>query len=515
MASPGQAPTPTLAPPDERSESEVRAVAPAPAAALPAYGGRLPTDSASVSGSRGASPLKDYLAAPPPPEPDYAEPEPPPANRMPVFAGVALLAGTAVLLCAGVSYFGFLNTAEEVPPPAALTAQPAEPTAPVVAPAEDPAAVLAELNPVAEPSPEVAALAAEEAAKAAEAAAKAEAEATAQAAAADAEVARLAKEEAAKAEAAKAARAEAARVEAEKAEAARVARAEAAKAREVDSAARAEKAARDAAAKEEKAARDAVAREEKARLAEEARAASAAKAAAAAAEKARLAADAKAAAEEKSRLAAEAKAAAARASAAKTTGTTAAADAALTVAEAPPQTVLEEFVDPARKGKLDSDAVTRLSAVTTTDPQYTRSRALLLVDAQKRKDDTAVRKYLDQLMVLPENQYNPVFLADLARWHANHGDYARAIETADKAERYWARLPSELVFSKKAEIYEIQAAATQGRFYKSKDDLELLERASSAWQKYRGHVATRDRTDLVKRADDELAKLADIKERLQ
>jgi hypothetical protein len=118
-------------------------------------------------------------------------------------------------------------------------------------------------------------------------------------------------------------------------------------------------------------------------------------------------------------------------------------------------------------------------------------------------------------MVLPENQYNPVFLADLARWHANHGDYARAIETADKAERYWARLPSELVFSKKAEIYEIQAAATQGRFYKSKDDLELLERASSAWQKYRGHVATRDRTDLVKRADDELAKLADIKERLQ
>ena len=41
-----------------------------------------------------------------------------------MLAGVALLAGTAVLLCAGVSYFGFLNTAEEVPPPAALTAQP-------------------------------------------------------------------------------------------------------------------------------------------------------------------------------------------------------------------------------------------------------------------------------------------------------------------------------------------------------------------------------------------------------
>jgi len=159
--------------------------------------------------------------------------------------------------------------------------------------------------------------------------------------------------------------------------------------------------------------------------------------------------------------------------------------------------------------------VATLADVPTTDNQYTRSRALLLVDAQKRADDTAVHRYLDELMVLPENQYNPVFLTDYARWHANHGEYERAIEKANTAERYWARLPSELVFSKKGEIYEIQAAATQGRFYKSKDDLELLDRAVAAWEKYREHVATRDRSDLVKRADSELAKLADIQRRLQ
>ena len=186
-----------------------------------------------------------------------------------------------------------------------------------------------------------------------------------------------------------------------------------------------------------------------------------------------------------------------------------------TVADSGPSTVLDGFVAAARAGKLDREDVSTLTAVDTTDPQYTRSRALLLVDAQKRADDAAVKKYLDQLMVLPENQYNPVFLADLARWHANHGEYERALEKADKAERYSARLPSELVFSKTAEIYEIQAAATQGRFYRSKDDLELLDRAVAAWEKYREHVATRERSDLVKRADDELAKLAYIKERLQ
>jgi hypothetical protein len=37
----------------------------------------------------------------------------------------------------------------------------------------------------------------------------------------------------------------------------------------------------------------------------------------------------------------------------------------------------------------------------------------------------------------------------------------------------------------------------------------------AAWEKYRAHVATRDRGDLVKRADDELVKLADIQGRLQ
>ncbi len=532
MSAPGRAPTPTLAP-DERSESDVVpppvAAAPPPAAPSPGAGATLAP--ADAPPERPSSPLRDYLA--PPAEAPPPEEEPLPPSRAPLFAGVALLAGGAVLACAGLTYWGMLGTAEEVPPP---RPEVVEATAPVVAPAEDPAAVLAAMNP--EP-----AVAAEEAARAAEASAKAAAEAeakAAEAAKAEAASAETAKAEAARAEAvrAAAAKAEAAKAEAEraaaaKAEAARVAKAskesaakteaaraeaaKAAKAREVAASASAEKSARESAAAREAKARAAeeakAAAEEKARRAAEAKAEAAEKSRVAAETKAAAAAASKAAAEEKARAAAEAKAAAARTTAGRTT--TPAADASLAVVEAPPSTVLDGFVASARAGKLDATDVRTLTAVGTTDPQYTRSRALLLVDAQKRADDTAAKKYLDQLMVLPENQYNPVFLTDLARWHANHGEYERALEKAEKAERYWARLPSELVFSKKAEIYEIQAAATQGRFYKAKDDLELLERASAAWQKYRTHVATRDRTDLVKRADGELAKLADIKERLQ
>lgn len=182
---------------------------------------------------------------------------------------------------------------------------------------------------------------------------------------------------------------------------------------------------------------------------------------------------------------------------------------------ATPVSVLEDYVDDAKRGKLAADAVSTLEAVAIGDPQYTRSRALLLMNAQRRNDDAGTRKYLDQIMALPENRYNPVYLVDQARYAVNHGDFQTAIEKAQLAERYWARLPPELVFSKRAEIYEIEAAAWQGKFYKSGSDLELLEHAIRDWERYRDHVATRSRDDLSKRAEAQIAKLEDIKSRLE
>lgn len=183
--------------------------------------------------------------------------------------------------------------------------------------------------------------------------------------------------------------------------------------------------------------------------------------------------------------------------------------------EETPVSDLDQYVESAKKGKLATTDVAVLEQVDVQDPSYTRSRALLLMNAQRKGDDKATRSYLDQLMLLPENQYNPVFLTDYARWHVNHGEYDKALEKASLAERYWARIPPELVFSKKAEIYEIQAAAWQGKFYKSDEDMDLLAGAIKGWERYRQHVATKSRTDLQKRADDELARLQDIKEKLQ
>jgi serine/threonine protein kinase len=183
--------------------------------------------------------------------------------------------------------------------------------------------------------------------------------------------------------------------------------------------------------------------------------------------------------------------------------------------EEAPVSDLDQYVDAAKKGKLQSTDATVLEMVDISEPQYSRARALLLMNAQHKGDDKGTRKYLDQLMLLPENQYNPVYLTDYARWHVNHAEYDKALDKASLAERYWARIPPELVFSKKAEIYEIQAAAYQGRFYKSGEDLELLGSAIKGWERYRQHVTTKSRTDLQKRADAELARLQDIREKLQ
>lgn len=178
-----------------------------------------------------------------------------------------------------------------------------------------------------------------------------------------------------------------------------------------------------------------------------------------------------------------------------------------------PSPNLDQYANSARAGKLAPDAVSVLEAIPTSDTNYTRSRALLLMNAQQKNDDRSSKKYLDQLMLLPENQYNPVFLTDQARYYVNHGDYSTALAKAQLAERYWARLPSELVFSRKAEIYEIEAASWQGRFYQDPTKLDYLDNAIRAWQRYQEHVANSTRSDLQKRASDAIANLQSIREK--
>ena len=186
-----------------------------------------------------------------------------------------------------------------------------------------------------------------------------------------------------------------------------------------------------------------------------------------------------------------------------------------TAPEPPTGGSLDVYAADARSGRLTGLDVGLLEGVTATDPQFTRSRWLLMMNATKKGDETAAKRYLDQAMTLPENAYNPALLAEVARWHVNRGEYERALQKAGDAERNWARLPSSLVFAKKAEIYEVEAAAWQGKFYKSGEDLELLNNAVRGWERYRSHVATQDKADLAKRADVEIAKLNDIRARLE
>ncbi|MEL6350086.1 MAG: hypothetical protein AAFV53_43705, partial [Myxococcota bacterium] len=169
----------------------------------------------------------------------------------------------------------------------------------------------------------------------------------------------------------------------------------------------------------------------------------------------------------------------------------------------------------AERGELGRSEMMALEAVPLNDGSFTRSRALLLMNAQRKNDAPATKRYLDQLMRKPENQYNPIYQADLARYHANNGAYLIALEHAQMAERHWARLPSDLIFLKKAEIFEIQAAAYQGLFNGSGDDLILLDKSIRHWEKYRDHVNRRSRSDLARRADEELTKLNDVRQRLE
>ena len=181
----------------------------------------------------------------------------------------------------------------------------------------------------------------------------------------------------------------------------------------------------------------------------------------------------------------------------------------------PQATDVEMYASDARDGTLGSSDIMRLELVETSDASYTRSRTLLLMNAEAGGDRRAANKYLDELFELPENTYNAVFLAKKANLAVNDGRYQTALDTSKKAERYWGRIPPELVFATKSDIYEVQAASYQGLFYAEPDDMELLESAILGWEKYKRHVMTKGQAGNAEKADRQIAKLEDTRERLQ
>lgn len=183
--------------------------------------------------------------------------------------------------------------------------------------------------------------------------------------------------------------------------------------------------------------------------------------------------------------------------------------------EATSNPAIEQYASNARGGALGAGDIAALEAIGTSSPDFNRSRALLLMNAEKKGDSKGARRYLGELMQLQENRYNPVYLSKEAVYLANDKRYADALARADLAERHWARTPPELVYKTKLDIYAVQAASYQGLFYASGGDTETLDKALRAWKRYRDHVASKGEQALVTKADTEIAKLEDARVRLE
>lgn len=176
---------------------------------------------------------------------------------------------------------------------------------------------------------------------------------------------------------------------------------------------------------------------------------------------------------------------------------------------------LDALATDARTGKLRADDAAALAVVPLSDPGYSRAQALLLSNAQKKGDKAATERALTALFALPENGYNPQYLAADALLLVNSGQYDRALTRAQQAEKYWSRLPPAQSFAMRAQIYEVEAASWQGKFYNSGGDLGSLDSAIRAWEKYNAHVGTQSRADLQKNGEAQIAKLRDIRTRVQ
>ena len=182
--------------------------------------------------------------------------------------------------------------------------------------------------------------------------------------------------------------------------------------------------------------------------------------------------------------------------------------------EAPPE--LAALSEDAYNGKLSMMKVGELESTPREDPDFSRAYTLLYQNAKAQGDTRDQKSYLKTLMSLPENAYNPQLLTEQASMAIEAEDWDQALAKATLAERHWARLPSEILFSRKAMIYEVQAMAHYGRFRDSSgEDLTALTDSIRAWEKYQVHVRSKPRRDLEEKADEWLVKLHDQKRRLE
>jgi len=167
-------------------------------------------------------------------------------------------------------------------------------------------------------------------------------------------------------------------------------------------------------------------------------------------------------------------------------------------------------------GNLAPGAAERLTRVALDDPAFTRARTLLYLDAKAKGNNTVRREHLDLMMALPENGYNPVLLVERAQDAAALDDWESALDHARVAGQHWARMPSALIFSRRALIYEIEAVSHTGLFYASEgDDLDHLTQAIRSWERYREHVATQDEGKLLARAEKQLDRLYEVQRRVE
>jgi hypothetical protein len=184
--------------------------------------------------------------------------------------------------------------------------------------------------------------------------------------------------------------------------------------------------------------------------------------------------------------------------------------------DVPQEPGVPDYKTKAAAGTLTETDIETLESTPTADSSFTYNYTLLYSNAKAQDDRRDQRKYLESMMILAENQRNPTLLVERAQLAIYRKDYEGALKHANLAERHWARIPSSLMFSRKAMIYETQAAAWQGKFYRSEgEDLSACHRSIRSWERYRQHVATQNRRDLVAVADQRLFQLRDARKRLE
>ena len=172
-------------------------------------------------------------------------------------------------------------------------------------------------------------------------------------------------------------------------------------------------------------------------------------------------------------------------------------------APSPFESVVDPWQQKAKTGQLDAQDIIFLRTATLTDPYFTSTQTLILMNAQAQDNSMHIKMALEALLMIDENQTDPYICLAAAHHALHNSDYRTTLDFLNAAQA--DRWPEEN-WAYEGQWHEIKAAAITG-LYLTQDPNIGFEMVTNAWNRAYAIALQHQQADRLMRIQKQLVLL--------